>query len=89
MLSDFSPHLVQDDLPVAALQFSVDEVPSVLLELDTSKAGRQVETFQNEKPIFQKGRRNNVVDFRGVLICLLFPSHDFLSEINVIGNIGL
>jgi hypothetical protein len=54
MLSDFSPHLVQDDLPVAALQFSVDEVPSVLLELDTSKAGRQVETFIRETNIQER-----------------------------------
>jgi hypothetical protein len=36
--SDPEPDLVQDDLPFGALQFTVDEVQSVLLELmDVSK----------------------------------------------------
>jgi hypothetical protein len=35
--SDLGPDLVQDDPPFGALQFTVDEVQSVLLELDVSK----------------------------------------------------
>jgi hypothetical protein len=35
--SDSRPDLVQDDPPFGALQFTVDEVQSVLLELDVSK----------------------------------------------------
>jgi hypothetical protein len=37
MPSDPGPDLVQDDPPFGALQFTVDEVQSVLLELDVSK----------------------------------------------------
>jgi hypothetical protein len=37
MPSDPVPDLVQDDPPFGALQFTVDEVQSVLLELDVSK----------------------------------------------------
>jgi hypothetical protein len=35
--SDPGPDLVQDDPPFVALQFTVDEVQSVLLDLDVSK----------------------------------------------------
>jgi hypothetical protein len=35
--SDPGPDLVQDDPPIGALQFTVDEVQGVLLELDVSK----------------------------------------------------
>jgi hypothetical protein len=38
VLSDPGPDLVQDDPPFGALQFTVDEVQSVLLELDVSKS---------------------------------------------------
>jgi hypothetical protein len=85
-----------------ALQFTVDEVQSVLLELDGSKGAspdsippiilkncastfaRPLSLLFNRslstcvfpdrwklsyvKPIFKKGRRNNVEDFRGVAI---------------------
>jgi hypothetical protein len=37
--SDPGPDLVQDDPPLGALQFAVNEVQSVSLELDVSKGG--------------------------------------------------
>jgi hypothetical protein len=37
VLSDPEPDLVQDDPPFGPLQFTVDEVKSVFLELDVSK----------------------------------------------------
>jgi hypothetical protein len=92
--------LVQDDPPFGALQFTLDEVQSILLELDVSKGAgldgipplflkncasdfaRPLSLFFNrslpicvypdrrklsyETPIFKKGRRNIVEDYRGV-----------------------
>jgi hypothetical protein len=97
--SDPRPDLVRDDPPFGALQFTVDEVQSVSLELDVSKGAsldgipplilkncasafaHSFSLFFNRSlstcvfsdrwklsyltPIFKKGRRNNVEDFRG------------------------
>jgi hypothetical protein len=38
--ADAGPNLVQDDPPFGSLQFTVNEVQSVLLELDVSKSAR-------------------------------------------------
>jgi hypothetical protein len=105
--SDPGPHLVQDDPPFGALQFTVDEVQSVLLGLDISKGAgpdripplilkncasafahplsllfnRSLSTcvfpeiwkLSYVTPIFKKGRRNNVEDYRVVAILSAIP----------------
>jgi hypothetical protein len=96
-LLDPGPDFVQDDPPIGALQFTVDE--GVLLELDVIKSAgpdgitplilkncafafarpfsflfnRSLSTciFPDRwKPIFKKGRRNNVEDYREVMAIL-------------------
>jgi hypothetical protein len=99
---DPGPDLVEDDPPFFVLQFTVDEVQSVLQELDVSKSAGPdsipplflkhcASAFAHpvsllfdiplstcvfpdrwklsyKAPIFKKGRRNNVEDYRRVAI---------------------
>jgi Reverse transcriptase (RNA-dependent DNA polymerase)/Endonuclease-reverse transcriptase len=107
MPSDPGPDVVQNDSPFGALQFTVDEVLSVLQDLDVNKGAgpdgipplilkncasafavplsllfnRSLSTcvfpdrwkLSYVTPIFKKGRRNNVEDYRGVAILSAIP----------------
>jgi hypothetical protein len=105
--SDPGPEHLPDDPPFGALQFTPDEVESVLQDLDVNKGSgpdgippiilkncasafakplsllfnRSMATsvlsdrwkVSHVTPIFKKGRRNNVEDYRGVAILSAIP----------------
>jgi hypothetical protein len=85
---DPGPKHVPDDPPFGALQFTSDEVECVLQDLDVNKAPMAYTTNHFDElyiyfpdrwkvsyvtPIFKKGRRNNVEDYRGVAILSAIP----------------
>jgi hypothetical protein len=83
--SDPGPDLVLDDLPFGALQFTLDEVQSVLLEMDVSKDadldGVPPLILKNCAPAFS---RPLSLLFNRFLSTIVFPNRWKLSDVKPI-----
>jgi hypothetical protein len=88
MLSDPGPDLVQDDRPFGVLQFTVDKVQSVLLELEVSKGAGH----DGIPPLILKNCASTFehplsLIFNRSLLTYVFPNRCKLSYVTILSAI--